>query len=338
MADTDVNVNIGADASGVRTGVDKAKAALADFKTSVDALGASLSALGARLKDDVAGVQALTGGLGASASGVAGFAAQTTTALRSMQTAWAGHVEDQRKRLATLKHEWTGFVSPIVSSFNRGLLQMAEGAKSFAQVVRGFGQAVLQDILKVIDKAVTSWIVGEITKVAASRASSTAQVALAAEARTRTAALTAASNIAQIRSDAAAAVAAAYKAMAGIPPAPLWGVIASGAAYAGVLAFESLASAAGGFDIPAGTNPLTQLHAQEMVLPARIANPMRAMIDDYAAQRGGLGAPSFGGETHIHNYSVTAMDAASFKSFPRANKDPLSLVLQEMGRAGMRTA
>ena len=32
------------------------------------------------------------------------------------------------------------------------------------------------------------------------------------------------------------------------------------------------------------------------------------------------------------------MDAASFQAFLRGNKNPLSTVLQEMGRAGMKTA
>ena len=45
-----------------------------------------------------------------------------------------------------------------------------------------------------------------------------------------------------------------------------------------------------------------------------------------------------GGDTHVHNYSISAMDAGSFQAFLRGNKNPLSTVLQEMGRAGMKTA
>jgi lambda family phage tail tape measure protein len=39
----------------------------------------------------------------------------------------------------------------------------------------------------------------------------------------------------------------------------------------------SVASAAGGFDIPAGVNPLTQLHEKEMVLPAQHADTIRRL-------------------------------------------------------------
>ena len=42
-------------------------------------------------------------------------------------------------------------------------------------------------------------------------------------------------------------------------------------------------SAAGGWDIPAGINPLTQLHENEMVLPAEHAQTIREM----AGQSGG---------------------------------------------------
>lgn len=46
----------------------------------------------------------------------------------------------------------------------------------------------------------------------------------------------------------------------------------------------SVPSAAGGFDIPGGMNPLTQLHEREMVLPQYIADPLR----DSLAGGGGL--------------------------------------------------
>jgi hypothetical protein len=58
-------------------------------------------------------------------------------------------------------------------------------------------------------------------------------------------------------------------------------------------------SAAGGYDIPAGTNPLTQLHEREMVLPAKHADVIRGMA-------GGVGGT--GMTVHIN-----AVDAAGVK-------------------------
>ncbi len=44
-------------------------------------------------------------------------------------------------------------------------------------------------------------------------------------------------------------------------------------------------SAAGGFDIPSGLNPVTQLHEEEMVLPSEYANVIRDMASISLAQR-----------------------------------------------------
>lgn len=58
--------------------------------------------------------------------------------------------------------------------------------------------------------------------------------------------------------------------------APAFGAAMAAAA----LAYLPAASARGGYDIPAGVNPLTQLHAREMVLPARYAEVIRGMAGD----------------------------------------------------------
>jgi lambda family phage tail tape measure protein len=62
------------------------------------------------------------------------------------------------------------------------------------------------------------------------------------------------------------------------------GAGAAGAAAGGALPGPSM-SAAGGFDIPAGINPVTQLHAREMVLPEKYADVIR----DLAAGQSGAG-------------------------------------------------
>ncbi|WP_040721204.1 phage tail tape measure C-terminal domain-containing protein [Oxalobacter paraformigenes] len=46
--------------------------------------------------------------------------------------------------------------------------------------------------------------------------------------------------------------------------------------------------AAGGFDVPAGMNPLTRLHEKEMVLPARYADVIRGLAGNGAASGGGI--------------------------------------------------
>lgn len=81
----------------------------------------------------------------------------------------------------------------------------------------------------------------------------------------------------EIAADARAAAAAAYKAVVGIPyVGPFLAPGAAAVAFGATMAF---ASAAKGYDIPAGVNPMTQLHEREMVLPAKHADVIRGMAD-----------------------------------------------------------
>jgi hypothetical protein len=244
---------------------------------------------------------------------------------------------DRRADLAKLKQEWDSAINPLVSSFTSGLLKMAEGTQSFAQTMRTIGGQIANDFVsRVIDPMIEKWLWKEgqqllatITGAAQKNTATTASLAAGA----------AADASASTAQKAVNATTAFSGAVAAISPIPFIGPqLAPGIAAE----MAALASAAGGFDIPSGVNPLTQLHAKEMVLPARLANPMRSMMDDYAATRAASGwggpAQASGGDTHVHNYNVSALDAASFQTFLRGNKNPLSTVLQEMGRAGMRTA
>jgi hypothetical protein len=107
---------------------------------------------------------------------------------------------------------------------------------------------------------------------------------------------------------------AASGAAAAVAPTPFVGPGLAIAAAAAMLAFvlgmgskggggsstttttTRIPSASRGFDIPRGLNPLTQLHEQEMVLPAHLANPLR----DSLAQGGPAGQGGDGGTVVIH--------------------------------------
>jgi hypothetical protein len=83
------------------------------------------------------------------------------------------------------------------------------------------------------------------------------------------------------------AAAAVYSSIASIPyVGPLLApAMAVGAAVLVGGFAAHIASAEGGYDIPAGVNPITQLHEQEMVLPKAQANAVRDM-----AKNGGGGS------------------------------------------------
>lgn len=76
---------------------------------------------------------------------------------------------------------------------------------------------------------------------------------------------------------AASAAGKAYDALAGIYiVGPVLGAIAAAAVFAGVMAFGSFISAAGGADL-GNSSPIAQLHPKEMVLPAHLAEGVRDM-------------------------------------------------------------
>lgn len=101
--------------------------------------------------------------------------------------------------------------------------------------------------------------------------------------------------------DAAKAGAGAAASQAGIPivgPALALGSMAT--IMAAVLGLgATVASASGGYDIPAGVNPMTQLHEREMVLPAQQADAVRAMAEGGGGMGGGV--------------TIQALDARSFE-------------------------
>ncbi len=116
--------------------------------------------------------------------------------------------------------------------------------------------------------------------------------------------------LAGIQMETAKAGAGAASSQAGIP---IIGPILAMAAMAAIMSSvgglaSKVPSASGGFDIPRYSNPLTQLHEQEMVLPKDIANPLRANL---ASGGAGMG----GGDT----YHITTLDARSLKEFLKDN-------------------
>jgi hypothetical protein len=126
-------------------------------------------------------------------------------------------------------------------------------------------------------------------------------------------------------SDAVTAAKGAYASAAQIPyigwiVAPM----AAAAAFAGV---EAFGSAEGGFDIPPGVNPVTQLHAKEMVLPANLAEGVRNMS--------GQGGQGGGGDTHIHQ-NVQAWDGRSVMDTFLNNGRTIGTAVRQAYRGGMR--
>lgn len=103
-----------------------------------------------------------------------------------------------------------------------------------------------------------------------------------------------------VSANAAEAGSGAAASQASIPyVGPYLALAAMAAVFGAVMALGSTKSARGGYNIPAGANPMTQLHEEEMVLPADIANPLRRMVAEYGAGAGQASGAA-AGAVNIH--------------------------------------
>jgi hypothetical protein len=182
--------------------------------------------------------------------------------------------QQNRRTLDEMRQQWHGYVNGTVQAMGQGIKGMITGTMTFGQAMARIGESILDVFLNIGERMVENWIVNLI-------------VAQTQQAVT---------GVAQVTSNAAVAASGAYAATAMIPfVGPELAPAAAMTAFAGAIAFAPLASAARGYDIPAGVNPLTQLHEQEMVLPATLANPLRAMLSGANDNTG-----QDGGDSHLH--------------------------------------
>lgn len=223
-----------------------------------------------------------------------------------------------------------------------------------------------------VGKKVKAWLFGEAEQTVATKTGTAARAAIEGAAALKSVALWAWTAAKNIMTSAWEAMAAAWKAIVGIPVVgPVLAPIAAAAAFAGVSKLaKNVASAEGGYDIPKGVNPLVQAHEEEMILPRQYANVIRSMsmlgdmksfmpkMPTYGMPQGlnplaqmhdeegvlpqqyanvirGMAGGSEGGgsgETHHHHYEVNAMDARSLRDYLRKNSHAMAPALRQMAR------
>lgn len=194
--------------------------------------------------------------------------------------------EERKKELG----KWLDPIGDAVQTMVNGMLQ---GTQKLSDIVGNALRNIAAQYIATGIKIALDWIKNQIlmtTATATGVAARTAAEGAGAAATTSTNAATATTSIGAKAWEAAAGV---YSAIASIPyVGPFLAPVMALAAAATVLGFVGkIASASQGFDVPSGVNPVTQLHQEEMVLPADIANPLRAQL--------GAGGGT-GGGTHVH--------------------------------------
>lgn len=239
------------------------------------------------------------------------YAQQELTIVRKRFGELSKEYQDARVRLAEAEAaltkdtagNWQKVFDGISGSFTKTIDNLRQAGGTFRDFMRGvasqLAEAFAASQLKILESHAAMWL---------------ARKGITAEGVVAEVAMEAWSAIRIVAMKAAEAAAAAWAAISGIPfVGPFLAPAAAATALAGVLALAgNIKSAAGGYDIPSGVNPLTQLHSEEMVLPAPIANMFRGM-----AAGGGNGR----GDVHFH---VHAMDSGDVRRFLHKHRDAVA--------------
>lgn len=197
-------------------------------------------------------------------------------------------------------------LTPFSQAFQGALAGILNGTQTISQAWSRMGLSIAASIGNMVAQAIANFLKMKLVALVTGR--DTALV--------------------MVKQNAAAAASAAYKAIVGIPiVGPFLAPPAAALAYAGVLAFGSqIPSARAGFDIPAGSNPLTQLHEREMVLPQKYADVVRGLAEG----DGGRGEDG----VRLVQINATPMPGGFF-----VTKDNLAEMLRStMGADGYRYA
>jgi hypothetical protein len=180
----------------------------------------------------------------------------------------------QQKYSQQQSKQWTGLINSMTSTFASGITKMIEGQETFRKFTQTVFSSLFSSLISMMVKWVAQWIEQQIVGMLASKVTATSQIA---------------ANAAIAGSGAMASV--AMIPYVGWAMAPEVGA----AVYGEALGYTANVAAAGGYDVPSGINPVAQLHQDEMVLPAHLADAVR----DMAGGRGGGG-----GQTHNYNGSM----------------------------------
>lgn len=214
------------------------------------------------------------------------------------------------------------------SGFENSIAGMLQGTMTLQKGLQAVWTSMLQGFSQFISKKVTAWALGETAQTGATVVGNTTRTTsdwMAATQSVIASAWAGAKNIAMKAWEVAANV---YAAIAGIPYvgpflAPVMAVAAAGT----VMGYAShMASASGGYDIPGSVNPITQLHAREMVLPAKHADVIRSLADNRTDDSGGGGG---GGDLTVN---ITAMDGHDVRRVLMNNTDALVASMKKARR------
>jgi hypothetical protein len=238
--------------------------------------------------------------------------ASLNSQLVSQQVDDAKKLQEQQEAAAEATQQaWQRAFQPIAQAFDTSINGVLQGTQTLQQAEVKAAESIALAYIDAEAKKLTAFVASEAMILArgvatevglttATVAGNTARMAAKTSADAAGRAEDIALGTAQINGNAMKAASGAYAAVAGIPyVGPVLAPIAATTAYAAVMAYDVL-SAAGGLAIGPGENPLVQLHENETVLPAHIAQPLQSWLSNSSTDNSSQSNVNLNLNQHIH--------------------------------------
>lgn len=225
---------------------------------------------------------------------------------------------------------WTSLTDTMTGLWDKGVNALINGTLTWSNAVRAIGTEMVKWFAtEVVGKKVKEWLAGKAKMLAAKLGFAAQEKAIETASAATTMAIKSSESTSVIASNAAEAGSGAAASQASIPiVGPMLALAAMAAIFAAVMAIGKKKSAARGYDIPKGLNPMTQLHEEEMVLPQKYADVIRGLAGRQGGEEGG--AP---GATHI---TIQALDARSVERLFKDEGSALVAALRNQARGFSR--
>ena len=222
---------------------------------------------------------------------------------------------------------WKSLGDRIGNLWDQGTQAMLNGTLTWSNSMRAIGASIVAWFATdVVGKKVKTWLLGEAAQTGATQTGTATRLAIESWAAIKSIGIMAATAIKRIMN-------AAYETFAGIfsflaPTMGPWAAVPAAVGMGAVAAVAgSVMSARGGYDIPRGINPMTQLHEEEMVLPKEDANVIRSLRGSSTESDG----TSVRGGDQFH-FTIYSPDTGGMRQLLLNNKAALVAALRSAAR------
>jgi hypothetical protein len=238
----------------------------------------------------------------------------------------------QRQQALESQGIWTDLTNTISGLWDRGIQALMNGTLTWRNATQAIGAEMVKWFAtQVVGAMVKDWIAGQIKKIAAMLGFTATEKGMQVASTAATIATKTVETTAVVGANAAQAGSGAAASQASIPfVGPILALAAMAAVFAAVMSIGKKKSAMGGYDIPKGVNPMTQLHEEEMVLPKQYANAIRGMA------KGGAGDGGEGGSLSPLVVNISSPDSRGVRDLLLNNPDALAEAIRKAHRNGFR--